>query len=96
MSLSTTSVADTNVADLELPELPMAKNVEDFTFIHHTSGSVSGMPRAVPKSNKWLLTVTNKSATMLRIGNFETQDIYVWTYVDQFIFIFIYFILYSI
>ena len=79
------SISDADVADLELPELPVAENVEDFAFIHHTSGSVSGMPKAVLKTNKWLSTVTKKSAAVLRIGSFETQDVYVWTYVDQFI-----------
>ena len=90
------SVTDADIADLELPEPPVAE-AEDWAFIHHTSGSVSGMPKAVPKTNKWLSTVTNKSSAALRIGKFETQDVYIWTYVDQFIHILIvpYFYRYS-
>ena len=76
------SVADTDVVDMELPELPEAKP-EDFTFIYHSSGSVSGIPKVVPTTNKWLSTIEKKSGPAFCIGDFETQDVYIWTYVNQ-------------
>ena len=78
------SVSDADVTDLELPDLPEAK-AEDFAFIYHSSGSVSGMPKVVPKTNKWLSTIENKSGAAFCIGHHRTQDVYVWTYVGQFI-----------
>ena len=72
------SISDADVADLELPELPVAET-EDFAFIYHSSGSVSGKPKVIPKTNKWLSTIANKSSAAFRLGNFETQDVHVWT-----------------
>ena len=47
MSPPTISVSDGDVADLELLQLPEAD--EDLVFINHTSGSISGTPKLVPK-----------------------------------------------
>jgi acyl-coenzyme A synthetase/AMP-(fatty) acid ligase len=73
-----TSITDANVASLPLPDFPAA-SPEDFTFIYHSSGSVSGMPKVVPKTNRWLSTIQHKSAGAFCIGDFEGQDVYVWT-----------------
>ena len=73
-----TAITDADIAAFPLPELPAAAP-EDFTFIYHSSGSVSGMPKVVPKTNKWLSTIQYKSADAFCIGDYEGQDIYVWT-----------------
>lgn len=73
-----TAITDADVADFPLPELPVAQP-EDFIFIYHTSGSVSGMPKVVPNTNKWLSTIQYKSPGAFCIGDYEGQDIYVWT-----------------
>ena len=74
-----TAITDADIVVFPLPELP-ATAPEDFTVIHHSSGSVSGMPKVVPKTNKWLSTIQYKSAAFC-IGDYEGQDIYVWTWV---------------
>ncbi|KAF8523945.1 hypothetical protein BU17DRAFT_85424 [Hysterangium stoloniferum] len=72
------TISDADVANIRLPELPPASD-EDFTFIYHTSGSVSGIPKVVPKTNKWLSTIQHKSAAAFAIGDYDTQDVYIWT-----------------
>ena len=76
------SVTDLDVADLELPELPVAEP-EDIIFIYHSSGSVSGTPKVVPRTNKWMSTIEKKSGSAFCIGDFASQDVYTWTCVDQ-------------
>jgi len=78
------SVTDTDVADLELPELPET-NAEDLTFIFQSSGSVSDLPKVVPTTNKWLSAIENKVGPAFCIGDFKTQDVYVWTCVHHYI-----------
>ncbi|KIJ57306.1 hypothetical protein M422DRAFT_198731 [Sphaerobolus stellatus SS14] len=73
-----TAVTEADVAHLPLPALPHA-SPEDYTFIYHSSGSVSGMPKVVPNTNKWLSTIQYKSPAAFAIGNFEGQDVYLWT-----------------
>ncbi|GJJ08040.1 hypothetical protein Clacol_002247 [Clathrus columnatus] len=64
-------------------------------IIHHPSkatllahGSVSGMPKAVPTTNKWLSTIQHKSTPAYAIGyeDYKSkdmgQDIYLWTLVS--------------
>lgn len=79
-------VSDSDVSHIELPPLPLA-NDQDHLFIYPTSGSVSGMPKVVPKTNKWLSTIQYKSNPAFAIGYEEYkkndlgQDVYVWTLV---------------
>jgi len=73
-----TTITESNVAHIHLPPLPAA-SPEDWTFIYHSSGSVSGMPKVVPNTNKWLSTIQYKSPGAFAIGDFEGQDVYLWT-----------------
>ena len=73
-----TTITDSDIAAFPLPDLPAA-DPEDFTFIYHSSGSVSGMPKVVPNTNRWLSTIQHKSAGAFCIGDYPGQDVYVWT-----------------
>ncbi|GJJ08775.1 hypothetical protein Clacol_002994 [Clathrus columnatus] len=75
---------DSQLSDIQLPPLLSADD-EDYAFIYHSSGSVSGMPKVVPVTNKWLSTIQYKSTPAFSIGYEDYkaknmgQDIYGWT-----------------
>ncbi|KAF8468652.1 hypothetical protein JB92DRAFT_3059106, partial [Gautieria morchelliformis] len=73
-----TTISDADVAAFPLPDLPPA-NPGDYVFIYHSSGSVSGMPKVVPKTNQWLATIEHKSRDAFCLGDFDGQDVFVWT-----------------
>ncbi|KAF8506183.1 hypothetical protein JB92DRAFT_3122362 [Gautieria morchelliformis] len=73
-----TTISDTDIAAFPLPDLPPAKP-DDYLFIYHSSGSVSGMPKVVPQTNQWLETVQHKSRDAFCSGDFDTQDVFIWT-----------------
>ncbi|KAF8490122.1 hypothetical protein JB92DRAFT_1335767 [Gautieria morchelliformis] len=73
-----TTISDADIAAFPLPDLPPAKP-DDYLFIYHSSGSVSGMPKVVPQTNQWLETVQHKSRDAFCSGDFDTQDVFIWT-----------------
>ncbi|KAF8485541.1 acetyl-CoA synthetase-like protein [Gautieria morchelliformis] len=73
-----TTISDADIAAFPLPDLPAAKP-DDYLFIYHSSGSVSGMPKVVPQTNQWLETVQHKSRDAFCSGDFDTQDVFIWT-----------------
>ncbi|KAF8486688.1 hypothetical protein JB92DRAFT_3256897 [Gautieria morchelliformis] len=73
-----TTISDADIAAFPLPDLPPAKP-DDYLFIYHSSGSVSGMPKDVPQTNQWLETVQHKSRDAFCSGDFDTQDVFIWT-----------------
>ncbi|KAF8511233.1 hypothetical protein JB92DRAFT_3118229 [Gautieria morchelliformis] len=73
-----TTISDADIADFPLPDLPVAKP-DDYLFIYHSSGSVSGMPKVVPQTNQWLETVQHKSRDAFCSGDFDTQDVFIGT-----------------
>ncbi|KAF8485538.1 hypothetical protein JB92DRAFT_2836839 [Gautieria morchelliformis] len=76
-----TTISDADIAAFPLPDLPPAKP-DDYLFIYHSSGSVSGMPKVVPQTNQWLETVQHKSRDAFCSGDFDTQDVFIWTCVS--------------
>jgi acyl-coenzyme A synthetase/AMP-(fatty) acid ligase len=81
VAIDYTTISDADIAAFPLPELPAA-NPKDFVFIYHSSGSVSGMPKVVPKTNKWLSTIEHKSGDAFCLGDYDSQNVYVWTCVS--------------
>ncbi|KAF8511241.1 acetyl-CoA synthetase-like protein [Gautieria morchelliformis] len=72
-----TTISHADIA-FPLPDLPPA-SPEDYVFIYHSSGSVSGMPKVIPKTNQWLATIEHKSREAFCLGDFDGQDVFVWT-----------------
>ncbi|KAF8522637.1 acetyl-CoA synthetase-like protein [Hysterangium stoloniferum] len=77
-AITYSTISDADVAHIDLPKFPSA-DPDDFIFIYLSSGSVSGIPKVVPLTNRWLSTIQHKSAPAFAIGDYDTQDVYIWT-----------------